>query len=210
MKEAFLDLNNKFFSFMGTIGDLMILNLIFIICCLPIITIGASISAMYSVSMKLIKNEGYLLRGFFEAFKKNFKPATIVWILFVLCGIVFIIDIKCLSIFLDGQNKLYFKVIFFIFGAVQYMIFCYIFPMISKFDNTIINYIKNSFFMSIKHILLTIVIIAVNMLPLILYLFGGHYFSYILILYILFGFSFTSYINSYIFERIFINYIHLT
>lgn len=207
MREGFLNLNNKFFNFMGIIGDLIILNLIFIICCLPIITIGASISAMYSVSMKLIKNEGYLVRGFFEAFKKNFKPATIAWGLFILCGIVFIIDMKYLNIFSYGQDRLYFKIMFFIFGVIQYMIFCYIFPMISKFDNTIINYIKNSFLMSIKHILLTMVIITVNVLPLMLYLFGGYYFSYILILYILFGFSFTSYINSYIFDKIFIIYI---
>lgn len=207
MKEGFLNLNNKFFGFMEVIGDLMILNFLFIICCLPILTIGASISAMYSVCMKLIKNEGYLVSTFFEAFKKNFKSATIIWILFVLCGIVFLIDLQCLNIFLDGQNKLYFKVIFFTFGVVQYMIFCYIFPMISKFDNTIINYIKNSFFMSIKYIVLTAGILAVNMTPLILYLFGGYYFSYILILYILFGFSLTSYINAYIFDRIFINYM---
>jgi Predicted integral membrane protein len=207
MKEGFLNLNNKFFSFMEIIGDLMILNLLFIICCLPIITIGSSISAMYSACMKLINNEGYLVRVFFEAFKKNFKPATIIWILFFLCGIVFMIDLQCLNIFLDVTNRIYSKVIFVTLGVVQYMIFCYIFPMISKFDNTLINYIKNSFYMSIKHILLTVGILIVNMTPLILYLFGGYYFSYILILFVLFGFSLTAYINSYIFERIFINYM---
>lgn len=56
------------------IFDLIILNLLFIICSLPVITIGTSLSALYSVTLKMVRNEeGYIVRGFFKAYKENLK-----------------------------------------------------------------------------------------------------------------------------------------
>ena len=67
--------------FLSRLFDLIVLNALFIICCLPVVTIGASITAMYSVTLKMIRNEEcYIVRGFFSSFKKNFKTATLLWI----------------------------------------------------------------------------------------------------------------------------------
>ncbi|MGN1184899.1 MAG: DUF624 domain-containing protein, partial [Oliverpabstia sp.] len=69
--------DNKFFTFMGKVADLMILNLLCIVCCLPIVTAGASITALYYVTLKIARNEEtYIARGFFHSFKENFKQAT--------------------------------------------------------------------------------------------------------------------------------------
>lgn len=61
------------------IFDLIILNLLFIICSLPVITIGTSLTALYSVTLKIVRNEeGYIVRGFFKAYKENFKQSLII------------------------------------------------------------------------------------------------------------------------------------
>ena len=69
-------MDNKFFTFMGRVADLCILNIICLICCIPIVTAGASITAMYYVTLKMVRNEeAYIVRSFFKSFKENIKQA---------------------------------------------------------------------------------------------------------------------------------------
>ena len=81
-------MDNKFFVFMGRVADLMILNILCIICCIPIITIGASVTAMYYVTLKMTRNEeSYIVRSFFKSFKENFKQATVIWLVALADGL---------------------------------------------------------------------------------------------------------------------------
>lgn len=58
--------DNKFFSFMGRVADLMILNLLCIVCCIPVVTAGPAIAAMYYITLKMARNEeSYVVKGFF-------------------------------------------------------------------------------------------------------------------------------------------------
>ena len=81
----FFSESNPFFSFMGLVFDLVMMNLIWLVCCIPVITFGASTTALYTVMLRRAKNEeGYMVRGFFSAFKSNFKqtvPLTLIYIL---------------------------------------------------------------------------------------------------------------------------------
>ena len=75
----FFSMDNKFFTFMNKVADLCILNIICLVCCIPIVTAGASITAMYYVTLKMVRNEeAYIVRSFFKSFKDNFKQATII------------------------------------------------------------------------------------------------------------------------------------
>ena len=83
------DMNNTFFRFMSKVADLCILNIICVICCIPVITAGASITAMYYVTLKMVRNEdAYIVRSFFKSFKQNFKQATIINLIMLLIGVV--------------------------------------------------------------------------------------------------------------------------
>ena len=74
----------------------MLLNILFLVCSLPIFTIGASFTAMYYVTLKLAENEeGYIARGFLKSFKQNFKQATIIWLILLFFGIVLVLDLLC-------------------------------------------------------------------------------------------------------------------
>ena len=63
--DRFFSMDNKFFTFMGKVADLCILNIVCLICCIPIVTAGASITAMFFVTMKMVKNEeSYIIKLF--------------------------------------------------------------------------------------------------------------------------------------------------
>ena len=56
--DRIFNMDNKFFTFMGRVADLIILNLLFLLCCIPIVTIGPAITAMYYVTMKMVSASG--------------------------------------------------------------------------------------------------------------------------------------------------------
>ena len=77
--DRLFNMDNKFFTVMGRVADLIMLNVVFLICCLPIVTIGASLTALHYVTLKMARNEeSYIIRSFFKSFKQNFKQATVI------------------------------------------------------------------------------------------------------------------------------------
>ena len=76
--------------FFYLVGDIITLHFLWILCSLPIITIGASTTALYYSCMKRIRTkEGYPLKNFFSSFKINFKQSTLIWIGLMIIGFVF-------------------------------------------------------------------------------------------------------------------------
>ena len=55
--DRLFNMDNKFFTVMGRVADLIMLNVVFLICCLPIVTIGASLTALHYVTLKMARNE---------------------------------------------------------------------------------------------------------------------------------------------------------
>src|SRR5699024_10557514 len=77
--NRFFSMDNKFFVFMGKVADLCLLNLVCLACCIPIVTAGASITALYYVTLKMVRNEeSYIFRSFFKSFKHNCRYPPII------------------------------------------------------------------------------------------------------------------------------------
>ena len=204
----FFNIDSPFFTFMNRMTDLFVVNILFLICCIPVITIGASASAMYSITLKMAENtEGYILKSFFKAFKTNFKQATLVWIPSLLILFFMTADIR---IFSTDSNKQY---QFLLIGAfliliVLFVILLYYFPLLSKFQNSTVQLLKNAGIMSIKHLPFTLCIIAITVLPPIITVMLPNSLSFVYMLWLLFGFSLTAFCNSFIFNScIFSHYI---
>ncbi len=93
--DRFFNMDNKFFTFMSRVADLIILNILCIVCCIPIVTIGPSISAMFYVTMKMVRNEeSYIVRGFFKSFKQNLKQGIVINLIMLAAGVLLAIDIS--------------------------------------------------------------------------------------------------------------------
>lgn len=99
--ERFLGQEGWLFRFLDRLWDLIVLNVLFIITCIPLFTVGAAISALYTVTMKGVRKEdSYIVRSYLSAFKENFKKSTILWLLMIAVWGVLLIDI-----FVIGKNN---------------------------------------------------------------------------------------------------------
>lgn len=88
------DLNNPVWKFMGRLADIFVLTVLWLVCSLPVLTIGASTTALYYVTLKIAEGkEGYLCRHFFTTFKENFRQSTLVWLIMLVLGIFFGVDL---------------------------------------------------------------------------------------------------------------------
>lgn len=197
------------FTFLSRLADLFWLNLLFIICSLPIVTIGASTTAMYYVTLKMAKDEeGYITKSFFKSFVQNFKQATIIWLIYLVLSAVLVIDLRIanggsLAGFFDSNavsNVVIVSVS--LMGVLLLITATYVFPILAKFDNTVKNTIKNAFFISIRHLPYTFVMIVLAAVPYVLMWFSPAAYLLIFIM-----FALLAYINSGFFNKIFVNYM---
>ena len=205
--DRIFNMDNKFFVFMGRVADLMILNILCIICCIPIVTIGASVTAMYYVTLKMARNEeSYIARSFFKSFKENFKQATVIWLVALVAGLLLGFDF-----YIMGQMSTTFaKVVRYglaIIALVYAMVMLYVFPVLSKFYNTIRATVRNALLMSIRHLPQTIAMLAITIIPVILTLTIAEVMVYGSLVWILVGFALIAFINSQFLVRIFDRYI---
>lgn len=145
----FLKLDSPFMRFLGTLADLMILNMITVLCCLPIVTAGASFTAMHYVLQKLVRGEeNYVSKQFFHSFKENFRQATIIWIGMVVVYAALFVDWRILR--MQGDEFPGFVIILLYGAAIIIFLFTlYIFPVLARYKNTIGGTIRLAFSMTI-------------------------------------------------------------
>lgn len=113
--------DSGFSKFMNRVADLFILNILWIFCSIPIITIGATTTALYSVNLKFIDNEEEnLIKTFFKSFKENFKKSTIIWLIIlslsIILGVNLVFWLKC------GLSLSYFALPFIFFSFIYFFI----------------------------------------------------------------------------------------
>ena len=197
------------FNFLSRLADLFWLNLLYILCCIPVITAGAATTALYYVTLKMVKDEeGYITKSYFKAFKDNFVQATVIWIIFLVIAAVMFMDLRIANggnvadIFNDSAVSNVVIVSVGVMIIVLLMTGTYVFPLLAQFDNTVKNTIKNAFLLSIRHLPYTFLMIVIAAIPVVLI-----WFSPALLLLVLIMFSAIAYINSKFFNRIFVLYM---
>ena len=207
--DNLFSLDNKFFEILGKIADIVILNLLCIISCLPIITIGSSITATYSVTMKMIKDEEtYIVKDFIKRFKENFKASTIIWSIMLIIGAVLAFDFYISKLILNESISNVLQLVFTMITIIYIFTLSYVFPIQSKFENTIRNTMINSIFISIQNLPCTIIIVVLNLSPLLLISLFINYWGQIIFFYTVIGFGIITYVNSIFFEKIFNKFIN--
>ena len=197
------------FTFLSRLADLFWLNLLYIICCIPVITAGAATTALYYVTLKMAKDEeGYITKSFFKSFKQNFLQATAIWLVILVIGIVMFMDLRIAN---GGNMAEVFNTttvsnVVIVAVGVMVIVLCmtltYVFPLLAQFDNTVVNTVKNAFLISIRHLPYTFLMMVITAIP-----FALIWFSPALLLLVLIMFSATAYINSKFLNKIFVLYM---
>lgn len=159
--SRFFSPDNKFFTGMSKIFDMLVLSLLWLILCLPIITIGPASTAFYYTVVKVIRRErSYLLKEFFRSFLLNFKQGAVLTLIYVAFIVVSYVDFcYAMQLMEEGKQLGSFMMGIFIVLCV-FVIFSmvYVFPVLSRFTVTIKNLFKWAFFLSIRHIGWTLLI----------------------------------------------------
>lgn len=206
--NRFFNMDNKFFVFMGRIADLIILNLLCVICCIPVITAGASITAMYYVTMKMVRNEeSYIVKSFFKSFKENFKQATIIHIILLITALMLFFDISIVRN-LNGTLTQVLTCVFVAFSFLYALILLYIYPLLAKFYNSVKNTFSNALLMAIRHLPYTFLMLIISLIPLSIFFVPDiRIQSTLIMLFFLMGFAVIAFCNSKFLVKIFDNYI---
>lgn len=190
--------------FLNKLSDVVILNILFIVCCIPVFTIGASCTALYSVTLKMAKNEeSYVTKTFFKAFKDNFKISTVCWLILALIGVLLLIDYRIAPQMFKGLAFVL-QAVFAALGIVLSIVFLYIFPYIARFENTIKNSFKNAILIGILNLPFTILMLIITIGVPVISSFIGLQISGLF--WILLGFTLIAYVNSIFFRKVFYKY----
>lgn len=163
--DKVFNLDSPFMRGLSKVADLVWLNILTIACCIPIVTIGAALTAQHYVVLKMVRNEeGYVARSFFKSFKQNFKQATCIWLMMVLFIAMFVVDIY-IFLYSSMEFPKFLVAVVFAFAIIFLLVGVYVFPVLSKFDNTVKNTIKNAFMIAILSLPKTILMIVIYALP---------------------------------------------
>ena len=195
----FLDIDSPLMQALSKVADLLWLNVLTVICCIPIITAGASLTAMNYMAMKIVRNEEcYISRGFFKSFKENFKQSTVIWLILlvviaILAGDFFIINNSGIQFNVVMQTLICVAAIFVAFTAM------YVFQVQAKFQNSIKGTLKNAFLMSIMQFPKTIVMMVAYLVPVFLFL----YVYQVIPIVLLFGLSAPAWVSAKLNNKLF-------
>lgn len=157
-----LNYDGPVFSTLNKITDLIWLNILWMVCCLPVFTIGASTSALFYITLHMAKKEegSSITKTFFREFKRNFKQGTAIWLIFLVIGIILASDLYIIVWMFDLPNVIHTVFVCLNFALLVYYILTllYVFPLQCTFENKVKHTIKNAMILSIGHLPQSIVI----------------------------------------------------
>jgi uncharacterized membrane protein YesL len=139
-----------FARFLYLVADIVTLHVLWVLCSLPLFTIGASITALSYACMKRIRtNEGYAWKNFLKAFKENFRQSTLIWLIVAGVGMLLYLDMQ-IARSLDGALGTFMLVSCSVLLIPYVLVTLYIFPVQAKFENPIAVNFKNALLISLQ------------------------------------------------------------
>lgn len=173
MKELF-NLNSPWVQRFAMLTNLVCLNILWLVCCIPVFTAGAATSALYhTVFLYHNKEDDAVLRPFFRAFRTNFKQSTLLFLPLFAALLLVVFDLVYLASYGKGTAVLFLLilVILLLMGMLIHL-----FPLIARFDMNAKALLRTTFSLTALHLPGTLTVIALLVLPVILLLFFPDWF----------------------------------
>lgn len=200
--SGILSPEGKISTILNTIGDLIVLNLLTILCSIPIFTFGAAFTSMYQIVLKIVKKEeGHIVSSYFSAFRENFRKSTAIWLIGGSISLLIGFDIFLLYRFETSGSQVYRIVLLVLMITILLFTF---FALVTSayFENTLKNTMINGIKFCVIHILVSILLFALTVVP-----FLALYLTFrVFILLILLGFSGPAFLCALYFSDLFRQY----
>lgn len=210
MLQGFFNYDNPIWRFVGRLGDMILLNVLWIMCSLPIFTIGASTTALYYCTLKIVRNEDYGdIKMFFKSFRLNFRQATLIWIPMLFIAGILVFDFNFFGKVMSesGALRIILQAVTIAMMVLWLFLFMYVWPVLSRFENSIKNTVTNSWFMSIRYLGSTLMMIISDILVIGIAYVCLFYVGWVTAVILLMGYPLLAWINSTMLDHVFSNFM---
>lgn len=194
--------DSKLMIFCGKLVDLTRINLLWLMCCLPLFTIGASTTAMLTALYAFRAGEPCGGKVFFGAFRKHFGKATVLWLIIAFFAVILGLDYY-LVVYLEFPGRMAVIGVIFFFAALLLFVFEMIFPLLSQFPGAIRDMVVNAVLLSLSNLPRLLLVTAMNLLPGLLFLLLPQVFLLLGFFWLICGFALVALYDISVLERVF-------
>ena len=196
----FLNIDSPFMQVMNKVADLMILNLLTVVCMIPLITAGAALTAMHYQVLKIVRDEEcYVVKGYFKAFRENFVQSTAIWLILLVIGLILGGDFYIMYV-TETEYHMIFKAVLGAVAIFALFTLIYVFPVQAKFANPVLRTLKNALAMSILQAPKSILMLVLYLIPMVLMVFAPSIFPLIM----LFGMTVPAFLSAKLYNKFFL------
>ncbi len=162
---------SAFYKFISRLWDVIVLNFMWLLFSLPIVTIGASTVAAFTVALKMVDDEeGYIAKSFLKAFKDNIKQGIILGLITLAAAYMVYLNFELF--YAVEANPLPLLMMAIIALVVFIFSLLYAYPLVARYENSLVKSLKNSFDISVRYIVRTLILIFIIALELFLICFN--------------------------------------
>ena len=193
-------IESRIFHILCTMADLVVLNLLYVLCCIPVVTIGAATTALYGTVLALLHDEGHLYTLFVRIFLKRFKQATIFWLLWLTAVGIAAVDLIIMGLFWNHAGKsiavgLLVLTLFLLLSTGSWL-----FPLLITGGKFKIKLFQ-AFALSMQQLPKTLLVCVINALPAALVLCWTYGFLLLFWVYLVIGFALSAYVNCLLLKK---------
>lgn len=161
--NAIFNPENRFWMFMDKVMDAMIISILWLVCSLPVITMGAATTAVFQFTLYQVRDEeGYVWKSFFKAFRQNFRQATILWLGGLAVGAFLLADVYlCMHLRIPGTLRMALLVGLGCIGLIYLLTMLYVLPLMACFQVSVKTAVRDSFVMAVGNLPVSLLILVI-------------------------------------------------
>ncbi len=167
MMGKIFDMHSPFMRFLAMIGNLFLVNFLFLVCCIPVVTVGAAFAALNKVAQDVVADQGdaNVWKPFWTAFRENFKQATIAWLMILVLAAVILLNALLSYSTGTGSMAPVSQGAMWVAFALLLAVSAYLYAIMVRFENRLGQHLRNAVILALMNMPRTILITALNLVP---------------------------------------------
>lgn len=155
---------------LSRVMELVLLGLLCLLCCLPVVTVGPAVTALFGTISSLRFEAGNkLVKSYFQAFREHFKTALQAWMLGLMGFAALLCYWLLLRLYLQGVVYTVLTAVLILLALGLEGTLCYLFPLISRYGNSLQEHIRNAVILMIRYFPRTLLMVLIQLLPLLMF-----------------------------------------
>ena len=200
----FFNIESPFMQLLTRVGDLIIVNALYLVCCVPIVTIGAATAALHKVAQAIVYDtDNGIVKTFFRAFRDNFKQATALWLMILVFAVSMLCNYLILVGFAAGTLATVLKALLVVFSGLVLVLAVYMFPLMARYQNTLHQLATNALILAVVKLPRTLGLMILWALPVVIAVISMQTFLQTLVFWLTVGFGFVGYMSGVLLKPVF-------